>query len=186
MLSCNLKKKQFWISAFFQFLPIKSPEVIWSTTNRYVPHIAVGYQCISNVFKIRSRTGTSRIDPFNRLRISPARNPCFHPRRIVCRSRIVVVYQLNVVDPTVDYDRNKKFEIQPNVEPIGFRSADVMNHVWFVEFSVELASSVTGNWNGDVVVKKIFYFLDESWSIEEPWRIMWIENWNRRSSLNWV
>jgi hypothetical protein len=54
--------------------------------------------------------------------------------------------ELRIVGPTVDDEWGEKFKVQPQVEPIfGCFITKVVHSVGFVEFGVDLASSIAGN-----------------------------------------
>lgn len=85
-----------------------------------------------------------RVQPFDHIRIAPSRHTGRHSGRIARFPRGIIVDQPHIIHPAVDDERHQQFQVQPGIEIVRGLAANVMYHLGFVQFGVQLAASVTG------------------------------------------
>jgi len=107
--------------------------------------IAQIHQHIGHVLEVGPGTVLGGIDPFDDLRVSPARNPCLHTRRVVSGPGDLVVVQLNIIYPAIDHGDDQLLQIEPEIVPIVGLLAHEIRRVGLVQSGVQLRASISGN-----------------------------------------
>lgn len=108
-------------------------KIIWCSAQCDIAHPATVHQQGGHIFEVGAskRTSDARIQPFHNVGLAKTRYPNINARWIAGLSRDRIIDQPDVIDPTIDHQRDQQFRIQPYVKIIGILLAIVVDAIRF-------------------------------------------------------